>query len=243
MGDASRYWKLVRIDAGGNRKILEMPAARSFFTQIFGELTDDVTDRDIQRQLMDLYRDSCGETGLLAERCLLCFISGILEQGCLQLARNFGEKHNFRCSDLFSFVLDDDGKLSPENDYKCFSRQIIQSFDLQQSSLTNWAITRVKQHRELNKFLLECGVYLISDWAILTDTQPKQLQRILKEFHTLSVSELEIQEAQYLLHSYHTVYRIQRLQQIRRRVRSICTEPTTEQLEDIAQYIKNKTGR
>jgi hypothetical protein len=67
MGDASRYWKLLRIDAGGNRKILEIPAARSFFTQIFGELTDDVTDRDIQRQLMDLCRDSSGQTALLAE--------------------------------------------------------------------------------------------------------------------------------------------------------------------------------
>jgi DNA-binding transcriptional regulator GbsR (MarR family) len=57
------------------------------------------------------------------------------------------------------------------------------------------------------------------------------------------MGELEIQELQYLLHSYHTVYRVQRLQQIRTRVRSTCIEPTTEQLEDIAQHIKNKTGR
>jgi hypothetical protein len=139
MGDASRYWKLVRIDGGGNRKILEIPAARSFFTQLFGELAnDDVPDGDIQRQLMDLYRDSSGESSLLAERCLLCFLSRILEQGCLKLTRRFGEKYNFHCSELLVFVLEDDGRLSPYGNYQCFSRQILQSFDATQGSLTAW---------------------------------------------------------------------------------------------------------
>jgi hypothetical protein len=241
MGDTSRYWKLVRIDGGGNRKILEIPTARSFFTQLFGELTDDVPDGDIQRQLMDLCRDSSDESSLVAERCLLCFLSGILEQGCLKLARRFGKEHNFDCRDLLVFVLDDDGKLSPASNYQCFSRQILQSFDATQGSLTIWAMIRVKQHPNLNKFLLERGVYLISDWAILNDTQPQQLERILKEFHTLG--ELEIQSAQYLLHGYHTIYRNQRLQNIRNKIRSKCLEPTYQQLEDIAIYIKNKIGR
>ncbi|MBD2776389.1 hypothetical protein [Iningainema tapete] len=243
MGNASRYWNLVRIDAGGKQKILEIPAAMSFFTQMFAPLVldDDVPDRDIQFQLLHLYNNALSETALVAERCLLCFLSWILEQGCVQLARKFGEKHNFRCSDLLPFVLDDDGKLSSASKYKCFARQILQSFDSQQSSLTTWATIKVKQHPELNKFLLECGLYLISDWAILNDTQLKQLERILKEFYTLS--DIEIQETQHLLQSYHTIYRVQRLQQIRKKVRSICPEPTTEQLENIAQYIMNKTGR
>ncbi len=241
MGNASRYWKLVRIDGGGNRKILEIPTAKSFLTQLFGELTDDVTDGDIQRQLMDLYRDSSSDSTLLAERCLLCFLSGILEQGCLRLTRRFGEKYNFHCSELLPFVLDDDGKLSSASNYQCFSRQILQSFDATQGSLTAWANIKVKQHPELNQFLLERGVYLISDWAILNDTQPQQLQRILKDFHTLG--ELEIQLAQYLLQGYHTIYRVQRLQNIRNKIRSKCLEPTYQQLEDIAIYIKNQTGR
>lgn len=241
MGDASRYWKLVRFDAGGNRKILEIPAAKSFFVQMFGELApDDLLDGDIQRQLLHLYQNAPSETALLAERCLLCFLSGILEKGCLQLEKKFGEKYNFNCSDLY-FVFDDDGRLSSVSDYKCFSRQILQSFDSQQSSLATWAIIRVKQHPELNKFLLERGVHLISDWAILNDTQPKQLERILKEFHTFS--DGKIQEAQYLLHAYHTVYRVQRVQNIRKRVRSICAEPTFEQLQDIAKNVNDKIGR
>jgi hypothetical protein len=241
MANASKYWKLVTIYQGTNRKILEIPTARSFFRQLFGELTDDVPDRDIQRQLMDLYRDSSGESTLLAERCLLCFLSGILEQGCLQLTRRFGEKYNFHCSELLPFVLEDDGSLSPTSNYQCFSRQILQSFDATQGSLSNWTSIRVKQHPELNQFLLERGVYLISDWAILNDTQPQQLQRILKDFHTLV--ELEIQSAQYLLQGYHAIYRVQRLQNIRNKIRSKCLEPTYQQLEDIAIYMKNQTGR
>lgn len=241
MVDASKYWKLVTIYQGRNRKILEIPAAKSFFTQFFGESTDDVADGDIQRQLMDWYRDGYGETSLLAERCLLCFLSGILEQGCLQLARRFGEKYNFDVNDLLGFVLDDDGRLSPFGNYQCFSRQILQSFDATQGSLTTWTSIRVKQHPELNKFLLERGVYLISAWAILNDTQPQQLRRILKDFHTLG--ELEIQEAEYLLQGYHTIYRSQRLQNIRNKIRSKCLEPTYQQLAEIAIYIKDKTGR
>lgn len=243
MGDASRYWTLVRIDAGGNRKIQEIPAAKLFYAQVFDRLTpdEDVPDGDIQRQLLHLYRHSSFETALLAERCLLCFLSWILEQGCMQLQSKFGKNHNFSCSDLLPYVLDDDGKLSPAGSYECFSRQILQSFDSQQSSLATWAMMKVKQHPELNRFLLECGVYLISDWAILNDTQPKQLERIFKEFH--SFSDSAIQEAQCLLQSYHVVYRLQRLQQIRRKVRSKCTEPTTQQLQDIAQLVKTDTGR
>jgi hypothetical protein len=242
MDNASRYWNLVRIDAGGNRKILEIPVAKSFFIQLFGSLEqDDVSDRDIQLQLLQLYKNAPIENAVLAERCLLCFLSRILEQGCLKLAKDFGEKHNFHCSDLLVFVLDDDEKLSKTSNYQCFSRQILQSFDSQQGSLTTWAMIRVKQHPELNKFLLEHGVYLISDWAILNDTQPQQLQRILKDFHTLG--ELEIQAAQYLLQGYHTIYRVQRLQNIRNKIRSKCIEPTYQQLEDIAQYLKNQTGR
>ncbi|EDX78320.1 hypothetical protein MC7420_8058 [Coleofasciculus chthonoplastes PCC 7420] len=63
----------------------------------------------------------------------------------------------------------------------------------------------LKQHRELNRFLLEQGVYLISDWAILNDTTPNQLSRIYRDFHHLT--DREIQQARILLRSYHSIYR------------------------------------
>ncbi|MBD2358121.1 hypothetical protein H6G41_26510 [Tolypothrix sp. FACHB-123] len=248
MSEASRYWQLVRIDAGGNRRIQQIPAAKSFYAQVFEHLIpdDDVPDADIQGKLLDLYRHSSGETALFAERCLLCFLSWILEQGCLQLERKFGQKHNFTASDLFPYVLDDDGKLSVAGVYQCFAQKILQSFDSQQSSLTTWAIMKLKQQPELNKFLLECGVYLISNWALLNDTQPKQLERIFKEFHIFSqggFSDAAIKEAKSILESYHTIYRLQRLQQRRKGLRSKCIAPDTQQLQDIAQDIQKHTGQ
>lgn len=137
-------------------------------------------------------------------------------------------------------------RLSTASSYKCFSQKILQSFDPQQSSLTTWAMMKLKQHPELHKFLLECGVYLISNWAILNDTQPKQLERIFKEFHIFSqggFSDAAIKEAQSILESYHNVYRLQRLQQRRKGLRSKCIAPDTQQLQAIAQDIQKHTGQ
>jgi hypothetical protein len=160
---------------------------------MFPEYTveSDVNDTEVQRLLLQLSRDAPTDRCLLAERCLLCFISWQIEQVCLQLEANFGNVHGFSCADLLPYVLDDDGRLQPASSYQCLSRKVLQSFDSAQSSLTNWTTTRVKQDPALNKFLLELGVYLISDWAILNDTRPKQLERILREFHSLTVSEIE----------------------------------------------------
>ena len=123
--------------------------------------------------------------------------------------------------------------------YQCYSLQILQSFDVGQSSLASWTNRRVKQHPALNKFLLECGVYLLSDWAILNDTQPKQLERILSQFHSLT--GMEIQQNKWLLTSYHAVYRIQRLQQ-RKAKTSKCQPPTIEQLQQISDKLNSLSG-
>jgi hypothetical protein len=91
-------------------------------------------------------------------------------------------------------------------------------------------------------FLCEYGMYFISDWAILNDTTPIQLQRILPEFHYLSDSEIHL--ACILLTSYHAIYRRDRLQQRRAaiasgqaKVKGRCLPPTLSQLHEIAQRI------
>ena len=113
----------------------------------------------------------------------------------------------------------------------------MQSFDATQSSLSSWTSRKVKQHPALSKFLLECGIYLLSDWAILNDTQPLQLERILSKFHSLTVTE--IQHNKWLLSSYHTVYRAQRLQQRKVRKASKCQPPTIEQLQQISDKLNS----
>ncbi|MBD2510079.1 hypothetical protein H6G91_22750 [Nostoc muscorum FACHB-395] len=252
MGVASRYWQLVKIDGAGRRQVQEISPAKAFFVDVFpaiasggGNAIADNTDRhhvpdaEIQLQLLQLSRDAPADRCLLAQRCLLCFISWQIEQVCLQLAANFGSVHGFSCTDLLPYVLDDDGRLQPNGTYQSLSQKILQSFNPQQSSLTTWTTTRVKHDAALNQFLLECGVYMVSDWAILNDTRPQQLERIFREFYALTPPE--IQQAQQLLESYHAVYRTARLQQRLQGIVGKCSAPTTQQLQQIATLFQSQT--
>ncbi|MDF5732391.1 MAG: hypothetical protein PUP92_31420 [Rhizonema sp. PD38] len=239
----SKYWQCVRIDAAGNRRILEIAPAKAFLASAFSEFPydNDIPSADIQQQLLIWFRDASNiEKRKEAERCLLCFISWEIEQVCLQLETQFGEAHGFTCRDLLPYVLDDDGSLQPSSSYSSFLWQILQDFDPAQSSLKTWTSRKVKQHPALNRFLLECGVYLISDWAILNDTQPKQLQRILGTFYVLTPGE--IKRSQQLLEAYHAVYRADRLQKRSLGIRGQCTTPTTEQLQLISQRLEGKAN-
>lgn len=261
MGAASRYWKFITIDATGRRKVEEIASAKLFLKQLFPEQIGqpDVGDAMWQRQLWRLLlQDS---TRGMADVCLRCFISHQIEQVCVQLETQFGREHGFTRSDLFPFVLDDDSVLKErekggkrESNYKSLATEILQSFDPERSSLATWTTRLVKHHQELNKFLLERGVYLISNWAILNDTKPKQLQRIFSEF--CRFTSVEIERACILLDSYHAVYRRDRLksrQSLRADLtatlpeslplRSRCLPPTDTQLQQIAQLFRAKTSQ
>ncbi|MBD0362657.1 MAG: hypothetical protein ICV55_07805 [Coleofasciculus sp. C3-bin4] len=248
MSAASRYWTLVRIDAAGKRKIEEIAQAKAFFLASFPEFMprSEVPDALIQRQLLHWMREAKGQTDtnkrFLSERCLQCFISSQIDRVCQKLATQFGAEHGFTCGDLLPFVLDDDGTTTPAStSYQSLLREIVQSFDPEQSSLATWTTRRVKHHKELNAFLLEHGVYLVSDWAILNDTSPKQLQRIFSEFHHLT--PIEIQQAKQLLESYHAVYRAQRLKQRQAGIKGQCLPPTTEQLHKMGMSLSTQTSK
>ena len=258
MSAASRYWRAIAINAAGGHKIDEIPSARAFFLISFPEFTvrSEVPDTLVQRQLVHWMREdtpltiseqNCQEvdiheplnhdsnTRFLAQLCLKCFISSQIERVCQRLANQFGEPHGFTCDDLLPFVLDSDcrqytGEAKPQHStsYQSLADQILQSFDPEQSNLANWTSRRVKHHKELNSFLLEHGVYLVSDWAILNDTTPKQLERIFSQFHQLA--RVEIEEGKQ---RYHAVYRTQRLKQRQAGTKSLCSPPTPEQLHQI----------
>ncbi len=257
MGAASRYWKLVRLEARGRHRVEEIVSVKAFFRQQFPELKNqlDVPDRLVQQQLLALRsRDlqaSAEEASnhLLTDCCLRCFISSQIEQACIQLEVQFGSEHGFTRYDLFPFVLDDTlddlraterASFSRSNSttYQPMAAKILQTFDLERASLSTWTNRLVKHHGELNAFLLERGVYLVSDWAILNDTTPKQLQRILAEFHNLS--SVEVERARFLLESYHGVYRLARLKQRQAGVRGKCPPPSLEQLQQIASLLSQK---
>ena len=241
---------LVRIDAAGRRRIEEIIPAKEFFLSSFPELMahSEVPDTLIQRQLWHWMKTASLDMRSLAERCLKCFISRQIEQVCQQLEVQFGADHGFSCSDLLPFVLDDDGrrltkdKGNPvETPYQSLPHDILQSFNPEQSNLATWTTRRVKHHKELNAFLLEHGVYLVSDWAILNDTSSKQLQRVFSQFHQLTLPE--IQQATRLLEIYHAVYRAQRLKQRQAGIRGQCPPPTTEQLRQIGMSLSTQTSQ
>ncbi|MBD2069529.1 hypothetical protein H6F93_18705 [Leptolyngbya sp. FACHB-671] len=250
MGTALRYWRLVTIRADGKRRQQEIPNLKTFWQQQFPNSVDSerVPDLIIQRQLVQIWQanptsqaDPLQEnTSFLAECCLRCFISNQIESTCWQLEEQFGALHGIQAIALFPLVLTDLVPLSlirqlaePTSPYRSLATEILQAFDPTQSNLSTWTNRLVRSHPDLKAFLLEHGLYLVSDWALLNDTSPAQVQRILLEF--CGLSELEIKQAVQLLQSYHTVYQRDRLQQRRAGARGACAEPTPNQLMQIAQ--------
>ncbi|MGB8701858.1 MAG: hypothetical protein WCD18_20780 [Thermosynechococcaceae cyanobacterium] len=245
MGVISRYWRLVRLDGSGQRMVEELSAAKAFFTQQFLAKDDelDEADRLIQQRLFQIRGDRLTpDASAMAEQCLRCFISHQIEQTCIQLAAQFGIDHGFTRQDLFPFVLDDMDPRQPAVDatrpttYEPLSVEVLRTFDPNRATLSTWIARLVKHHRELNRFLLAHGVYLASDWAILNDTTPKQLHRILTEFHQRTPSE--IQTACLLLESYHAIYRRDRLEQRRSGHPGRCLPPSPEQCAQMAAWIQ-----
>jgi len=243
MTTASNYWQLVRLNNAGDRKVEAIASARSFFNQCFSNHAE-ISDTQIQQALLLYLEDgSCAEA---ADLCLRCYISHLIEQTCVQLERQFGLQHGFTRYDLFLLLLNDDGmprsRQRQKGQWRSLASEILQSFDPQQASLNTWVARQVRHHRELSAFLLEHGVYLITDWAILNDTQVVQLKRILSDFYLLT--SFEIEQSCELLQAYHSVYVKDRIQQ--RLTGSIkgkqeCVSPTPHQLARIAQLLSKQS--
>ena len=234
-----KYWRLTSIDSTGKCKSQEISEAKTFFTSL---CLDNQQDALIQRQLFKYFRGDSptpvpsNSTNYLAELCLRCFISSQIESTCIQLEQQFGITHGFNRYDLLPFVLNDVilNRQANPNSYTSLASEILQTFNPDKSNLSTWTNRLVLHHRELNSFLLEHGVYLISDWAILNDTTPKQLQRIFS-FYQCTVNE--VQQAVNLLSNYHTVYRRQRLIERQAGIKGKCLPPTLEQLHQIGKSL------
>lgn len=264
MSAASRYWLLLRIDATGRRVRQEIAPALAFFAQIFPQFVaaENVPDASIQRLLVEMWQTAIlGSNDVHpAELCLRCFISSTIEQVVVQLETSFGNNYGFTRHDLFPFVLNDiiverpmkgigisktgENSSNPHSSinssYTSLASEILQTFNPDRSSLSSWTAKLVRQHSELRAFLVEHGVYLVTDWAILNDTSPEQLQRVLVEFHHLSA--VEIEQATILLESYHAVYRRDRRTARKTGTIGQCRLPTSEQLQQIAQQFNFKTN-
>lgn len=267
MVDLSKYWKLVRLSAAGDIITEAVLGAQDFLKQHFPEPTE-LSDSLIQQQLMERYHADQQAGNIReqnwAEICLRCFISGQIQQACIRIEVQFGNHHGFTRHDLLVLVLDEmplqhsprgQGSSNPRLTYSdtnngatnrtlvenTFCHRILHTFNPNRGSLTTWTIRMVQSHPELDRFLLERGVYQVSDWAILNSYTPKRLHRILGEIDRLP--DWEIQQSYALLESYHTVYRGDRQLQFQSGVSSKrCHPPTEEQLQRIAQVLQSQIG-
>lgn len=246
MSEPSWYWTFVRLDPAGGSRVEPLTAVQAFFQRRIDPAL--APNTAIQKQLMHIAHSEidAGDRPF-AELSLRCFISHQIEQTCIQLERQFGAYYGFTRQDLFGFVLDDDGKVMPDHrldnrqsltppPYQTLSAKILQKFDPDRASLSAWTMRFVKQQPALNAFLLEQGLCMLSDWAILNDTKPQKLQRVLTQFHQLA--EAEVESAVRLLDSYHAVYRRDRLHQGQK---GPCLPPTSAQLQDIAHRFQLQT--
>jgi len=237
----------VKLGSNGRSYTEAIAFARQFFQVQFPDLEADVPDRQIQQHLWQIVQhDRQSSESSAAEFCLRCFISHQVEQVCIQLEKQFGDYYGFTRSDLFTYVLDDDGKVRNQEvggrrqehsgDYQPLGMQILQKFNPDRASLKTWTARLVRQHSELNQFLLERGLCMLSDWAILNDTTQKKLRRVLTQFHHLT--DIEVQQNCVLLESYHAIYRRDRIQQGQK---GQCVDPTPEQLQAIAELIQQSS--
>lgn len=146
------------------------------------------------------------------------------------MEKRFGVKHGFTQNDLFYLLLDDTITTNQTSSYQSLATEILATFNFNSGgSLSTWISWIVKCHQPLKDFLLQHGIYLATDWAILNKATTNEL-----EFLGLTLEQL--QQDKLLLDSYHAVYRQDRLQA---RVRGKCQPPTSEQLKRIANFSPN----
>lgn len=225
METPSRYWQMMVLTTAGQLERQDYSQAQQWFNMCFGDDIAHLSDRVCQDTLWHICQTDF-ENGSIAQLCLRCWLSHQIVYTCNQLARDFGETYGFLTEDLWSLVLDDDGKLPAT--YQSFAMQILASYNPDRGALSSWASRLTKNNSDINQFLLGLGLYRATPWAILNDTKLAQLPRYLPH---LSQSELAI--ATQLLGAYHRVYRMDRISQRTSRGQR-CTTPTDDQLQRIS---------
>ena len=197
----SKYSILHQIGLGKcqGKEIIE---AKEFLIQEFtGD--EEVRDSEIVARLWRIYKSESPEQRL-AEVCLRCVISHYIKIQCQDFAQQYGDKHNFTVEDLLPLVLDSTDSSLNHGSNDSLTVRILETFNLEKSSLSAWIKIVVRSDKELKRFLLQHGIEQVTDWLLLKQYNTRQLQRILSEFH--HYSSTKIQQLSRLLESYQTVY-------------------------------------
>lgn len=259
------YRTIVKIDAayqGKGHKTQSILEAKKYLDETFSNFSNEEylstqQDEEMQNRIIDSlsqgdsFKDSfIDELSNSREGvCLRCYVSHFVLQACQERFIRFslGGKR-FQLRDLLPLVLNDDGKPLPSSRTDKFfipySFQLLQEYLRHQPSsrkgLNRWTLMKTKQNHAIEKFLLEFGVCIDSNWGILNKTSRKQLKRIFREFHIFSpnaiqhLNESEIQRAVAILHCFHEIYRGDRQ---KNHQHGSCQPPTENQLQRMSEFL------
>jgi len=247
MGEPSRYWTWLRLYSNGGHKLHEHLEAKHFFQQQFPDLINEqnIDDKPVQAHLHRFMQSTDVDQamiGQLAVVCLRCFISHQTVQVCANLVAKYGKNYGFCLAELMPCVLDNWGLdqewRSPHAIKPGLTNRILATYDPAYGSLTTWTIRLVQQDHDLNQCLVERGLYLLSDWALLNDANLEQLVEVLLKRHLLT--PIEVEQASTLLTTYHAVYREDRRNS---NIKGKCPDPNQVQLERMSTLIQQATGQ
>ncbi len=234
MGQAPRYWSLLLLDSSGRVRHRELPAVQAFLTENFPAfLNEDASEDQLVRLLLPLI-----QTQPQARMALRCLISHHVVAACQSLHHQFGQFYRFNLGDLLPLVLDDEGKPwqdRPAGGYQILAQRVFDRFDPSMGRLSTWVTRLVRQHPPMTTCLLNHGLYLVSDWAILNDTKPDQLHRIWTQTYQFSPEEAAL--ACHILQGFRLIYTAEH------RPGARCKDPNPEQLERIAAFVAQKIQR
>jgi hypothetical protein len=230
------YWSMPNLPKvnglGQGTRGHEIGAAREFFQQHGGDVSDGAlgqTDQHLWHLWQQAITQDDTATQLAAELCLRCRIAHEIRTSCRDLAARFQDQQ-VTWEEVFTCLPYDDGqsleRLQGQR-YQPFTLTVLHVYNPQrngQASLAKLVQRMVRQHESVLQYLLDQGVLLRSDWALLNRAR---------------LAELTTFEAA-ILKAFHAVYRSDRRQQHTSRTDGKCPPPTTEQLQRMLAWLKQK---
>lgn len=261
----SRYWTMKVIDSPrvehnqlkGGYKSSRLHHAQEFFSKQFPELVNKAVlspeeNKYIQAVLLKNFRSASDvRQRALAGLSLRCYVSEKILDTCKKIPHTCKAEIEklFSYIDLLPFVLNDTGKelviLDSEAKTQLifnqdgtirpiikrgefFSVEILRAFNPNLSaceSLDNWTWRLTQQNKKLKLFLGEFGVRTPSDWGLLCRDIPRSLKPHLEK------GDCEIVEV------FYAVYRRDRRNS---NEKGRCSEPTTEQLQEMLGLLQQR---
>jgi hypothetical protein len=240
MEGLSKYYQLARLRSNGTHTARELNPVTAYLQSRFPDLLEDVdNDGALCAKLFAAWQS--GEA--LAGLSLRCRISHAIVQECHALIQQYGQTRGLKLDELLAICLADEGKPIPIEElltiardrsrFRPLSYEILASYDPTQSAISTWTKRLLRQTANVKQYLREHGILLISDWALLNDTKPSQIKRMLVESF-LSTEKFATELA--LIHeAYRSVYLVGAISGGR------CADPTSAQLQQMGDYLYTKT--